>query len=396
MPPRSPVLRLVAGAGRGPCWCSPSASWSGRRARPGERPASAPRGARRGRRADRERSAAEPVDPAALRRAAVEGMLDTLDDRWSAYYDPSAFGDFQQALGGRYSGVGLWLQRDGLGDDAPLRVTQVLPGSRRRGGRGPHVGDQRRRGRRQDRSSGEPVGQVVPALRGGAGSAVSVRVVGTGGAARPCRCAARTSRRATSIASAPAAGVPRPARAPRSPAASRPGRRPRSTRCRPRRGAGAGPARQPGRPARRGGGDCPRCSSTAGPWSPIARRSTGAETLDATPGGDTRTPLVVLVDGGTASAAEVVAGALQDRGRAVVVGIRTFGKGSVQEPMRLGDGSAMELTVGTYRTPSGRSLDGVGLVPDVDVASGQRPGDRRDPRAGGAGGAARRRRRQGR
>ena len=65
------------------------------------------------------------------------------------------------------------------------------------------------------------------------------------------------------------------------------------------------------------------------------------------------TPLVVLVDGGTASAAEIVAAALQDRGRAVVVGSRTFGKGSVQEPATLSDGSAIELTVGHYVTPNG-------------------------------------------
>ena len=79
--------------------------------------------------------------------------------------------------------------------------------------------------------------------------------------------------------------------------------------------------------------------------------------------------LVVLVDEGTASAAEVVAGALQDRNRAVIVGSRTYGKGSVQEPSQLSDGSAIELTVGRYLTPSGRSLDGVGIEPDVLVSS---------------------------
>ena len=59
----------------------------------------------------------------------------------------------------------------------------------------------------------------------------------------------------------------------------------------------------------------------------------------------------MLVDGGTASAAEIVTAALQDRGRAVVVGSRTFGKGSVQEPATLSDGSAIELTVGQVRHP---------------------------------------------
>ncbi|NLU71112.1 PDZ domain-containing protein [Streptomyces sp. HNM0575] len=81
----------------------------------------------------------------------------------------------------------------------------------------------------------------------------------------------------------------------------------------------------------------------------------------------TAPPLVVLVDGGTMSAAELLTGALQDRGRAVVVGSRTFGKGSVQMPRQLPDGSVAELTVGRYATPSGRSLDGEGIVPDLPI-----------------------------
>jgi carboxyl-terminal processing protease len=100
------------------------------------------------------------------------------------------------------------------------------------------------------------------------------------------------------------------------------------------------------------------------------RREEDPQHLDAGGKGDTRTPLVVLVDGGTASAAEVVTGALQDRGRAVVVGSRTFGKGSVQEPHRLPDGSSLALTVARYTLPSGRSVEGVGIEPDIEVDDG--------------------------
>ncbi|MFF4652645.1 S41 family peptidase [Streptomyces sp. NPDC001380] len=96
--------------------------------------------------------------------------------------------------------------------------------------------------------------------------------------------------------------------------------------------------------------------------------------LVAESGGDTRTPLVVLVDGGTMSAAELLTGALQDRCRAVVVGSRTFGKGTVQEPSRLADGSVLELTVGRWYTPGGRSPDGTGIEPDVSVPAGEGPG----------------------
>ncbi len=95
--------------------------------------------------------------------------------------------------------------------------------------------------------------------------------------------------------------------------------------------------------------------------------------LTAAPGGDTVTPLVVLVDGGTMSAAELLAGALQDRCRAVLVGGRTFGKGTVQQPSRLADGSVLELTVGRYATPSGRSPDGTGVVPDVPAQPADDP-----------------------
>ena len=106
-----------------------------------------------------------------------------------------------------------------------------------------------------------------------------------------------------------------------------------------------------------------------GPVVSYERRGAGVRgQLDAVAEGDSTVPLVVLVDGGTASAAEVVAGALQDRERAVVVGSRTFGKGTVQETDTLSDGSAIELTVGRYLTPSGRSIDGVGIAPDVLVS----------------------------
>jgi len=82
---------------------------------------------------------------------------------------------------------------------------------------------------------------------------------------------------------------------------------------------------------------------------------------------------VILVDGETASAAEIVTAALQDRGRAVVVGSRTFGKGSVQEPTTLSDGSALEFTVGRYFTPSGKVIDGVGVSPDISIDPSSAP-----------------------
>jgi carboxyl-terminal processing protease len=81
------------------------------------------------------------------------------------------------------------------------------------------------------------------------------------------------------------------------------------------------------------------------------------------------TPIVIIINSGSASAAEIVAGALQDRGRAVVIGRRSFGKGSVQSVIPLSrDKGALKITTQRYYTPSGKSIQGRGIMPDVLVA----------------------------
>jgi carboxyl-terminal processing protease len=99
--------------------------------------------------------------------------------------------------------------------------------------------------------------------------------------------------------------------------------------------------------------------------------------MDATPGDlISGAPLVVLVNGGSASASEIVAGALKDHGRALLVGRRTYGKGSVQTVMPLTHGGAVKLTTSRYFTPSGASIQGKGLVPDiVEEGAGDAPAE---------------------
>ena len=94
-----------------------------------------------------------------------------------------------------------------------------------------------------------------------------------------------------------------------------------------------------------------------------ADASYDADPLDVT----NDVPLVVLINQGSASASEIVAGALQDHGRAVIMGTRSFGKGSVQTVLPLSDSRAIKLTTALYFTPNGRSIQAEGIVPDIVV-----------------------------
>lgn len=103
-----------------------------------------------------------------------------------------------------------------------------------------------------------------------------------------------------------------------------------------------------------------------GPVVSVVTKDGNRRTSYSQPGGP-RYPLVVLINGGSASASEIVAGAVQDTGSGTIVGTRSFGKGSVQSLFPLGDGTAVKLTVARYHTPKDRVLNGVGIEPDVLV-----------------------------
>ncbi|MGV9564876.1 S41 family peptidase [Streptomyces sp. NPDC003480] len=297
---------------------------------------------------------------------AAERAVSRSGDRWSAVYSQGEYQEFQEALDGRYTGVGLSARRE---RDGRIEVTQVQPGSPAAAA-GIRGGDRLRSVDGKD-VDGRPVTEVVSLLRGDSG--------GTDGAAAGTRVRLGLER-GTHLWS-------EELRRARLSTDSVTVRRMAGGVTLIRIAAftkGSGDLvrdavdRAPGRGGivldLRGnsGGLVTEAVTAASAFLDGGLVATydvdGAQrALHADPGGDTSRPLVALVDGGTMSAAELLTGALQDRGRAVVVGTRTFGKGSIQMPSRLPDGSVAELTVGHYRTPSGHGVDGRGITPDLEA-----------------------------
>lgn len=309
-------------------------------------------------------SAASPVDRAGLEAAAVEAMLAKLGDRWATYYAAGDYAQLKALLDGRYSGLGVWLRRTDLG---AIVVASVLPESPADAA-GLRVGD------RITLVDGHLVkandlGDVVTRLRGPSGSIVRLEIERAGVTKKLTLRRSSVGNGDVSVAYvAPGVARIRVAAFTRG-VGSQVKHAVETLRKDHARGIVLDLRGNPGGLLEEG-------VSVAGTFLDggvvvsYSGRATAQRVVMAPRGGEITTPLAVLVDGGTASAAEVVTGALQDRGRAVVVGAQTFGKGSVQEPIRLSDGSAIELTVARYLTPRGRSLDGVGITPDIVLPGG--------------------------
>ncbi|MEU5613669.1 S41 family peptidase [Streptomyces sparsogenes] len=295
---------------------------------------------------------------------AAREVVSRSGDRWGAVYSAREYEGFRRNLDGEYVGVGISAR---VGPGGRISVDRIQPGSPAQKA-GIRAGDRLRAvdGRP---ATGRPVTEVVSWLRGH--GAVGSRVeIGLQRGGRSWNQALRRARLATEPVTVDRLTDQHPA----------------AVRIKVEaftRGAGQ-QVRRAVRAAPKGagilldlrgnsGGLVTEAVTTASSFLDgglVATYDVRGEqrVLEARRGGDTDSPLVVLVDGGTMSAAELLTGALQDRGRAVVVGSRTFGKGSVQMPSELPDGSVAELTVGHYRTPSGHSVDGKGITPDLSVA----------------------------
>jgi carboxyl-terminal processing protease len=308
-----------------------------------------------------------------LDAAAVRGLLSGLDDTWAAYYgvgtDEASQNQLRALLDGRYSGLGVWLRR--VGADHGIAVASVVAGSPAESA-GIRPGDAILAVNGTDVSQ-ESVDAVTEALSGPAGTRVAMLVRDAEGTDRTVDLA-RGDLPVSDVSSTPAtAGIV-------------------SIRVATFSGGSGAQVQRAVQQAEaehakgivldlRGdpGGLLSEAVTAAsafldgGPVVHLSGRTVPQQTLDATRGGDSTTPVAVLVDGGTASAAEILAGALRDRGRAVLIGSKTFGKGSVQRVVPLSDGSSFELTVATYSTPDGDAVDGVGIAPDIAIPATDPP-----------------------
>ena len=304
---------------------------------------------------------ATETDKDSLQRAAIEGMLRSLGDKWSQYLPESKSTSFENAVEGQYSGIGVWLRSDesglvgiaGVVPTSPAEFANLQEGDLIQSVDGETT---------QDKSldtvakllSGKPNTTAILSVNRSE-ETLTFSVKRTELRSNPVqlkklkneivlisiseftRGTARSMRSALAASGVERSGVILDLR---------------------------------GNP----GGLLVEATDVAGAFLnggtvvEFFKPGKSPEVFNAIGDGDSKTPLVVLIDRGTASAAEFVAAALQDRNRAVIVGERTFGKADVQDLTELSNGAAIELTIGYYLTPNGKRLEGKGLDPDILVS----------------------------
>jgi carboxyl-terminal processing protease len=300
----------------------------------------------------------------------LSGAVRSLGDRFSHYFDPKAFAAFQRSTEGKFSGVGINVAPDKRG----LRVLAVFPNSpAKRAGLGPGdvvvaVNGTTLAGRSTEFASG--------LIQGKEGTKVTLTVASNG--RRKTERLTREQIDVPSVSSrvVKSAGVPVAYVRLADFSDGAGDELSHVVKQRLKGGAKAVVLDLRGN----GGGllnEAVKAASVFIPEGPVVStdgRTRPRHVFKAT--GDaisTKVPVVVLVDEGTASAAEIVAGALEDRHRAKLVGTRTFGKGVFQEIEPLENGGALDITVGEYFTPSGKNLGGggtrrgAGITPNVVV-----------------------------
>ena len=315
-----------------------------------------------------------------LSDAAIAGAVKDLDDRFSAYFSPREYGQFQQSLDSEFSGVGTAVRavKDGL------RIQTVYPDSPAQKA-GLRVGDVVT-GAGNRKLAGLSDEKAIALVKGREGTTVTLTIRRGDRTFKKRVTRARVSVPVVSSRLANAGGTrvayialstfgPRTAHVEMNEAIRRAKRRKAKGIVFDLRGNGGGLVTEAQLIA--------SMFIAEGPIVTTRGRAVPDRTLDAV--GQPvagKLPTVVLVDGGTASASEIVSGALQDTKRAKLVGVKTFGKGVFQEILPLDNGGALDITVGQYFLPSGRNLGGAGTKPGSglkpDVRAEDDPDTKRD------------------
>lgn len=317
----------------------------------------------------REKYVHQPVDEVTLFRGALAGVVAALDDPYSVYFSPKDAEEFANDLKGMFGGIGAEI---GIRDDQLVIVAPLPETPAEKAGLRP--GDQILR-IDEENTSGMTVDRAVNLIRGEKGTTVTLLLFreNNGGepfevgivrdtiVVKPVRWEMKRTANGKNVAYVEMRQfndetVPLFDKAVRELLKQKPAGIILDLRSNP-------------------GGYLDAAVDVAGEWIGIGtvvieRKSTGADekydsTVRARLAG---MPTVVLVNEGSASGSEIVAGALQDVKAATLVGQKTFGKGSVQDYEELSDGGALKLTIAEWLTPNGRAINKVGIAPDVEVA----------------------------
>jgi carboxyl-terminal processing protease len=310
-------------------------------------------------------SAVKPPDEVALARGAIKGMIKVLNkegDKYAFFFGPKSYRSFQELTTGKFSGIGVWLKQKG----SALAVVSVLPSSPALSA-GIKPGDLIRKidGRPVTRMSTD---QAVATIKGPEGSNVSLAIERDG-----TKLSFRLKRKSLKLPSLVAKMLPADIGYVHLFSFSQGAGTQLEERIKRLMDRGAKGMILDLRD--NGGGLLDEGVNVASLFVDkgkiVTTKSPGSEDQVYESKGNAigDFPLVVLVNGGTASASEIVSGALQDHDRAILVGTTTYGKGSVQQIFPLSGDSAMKLTTEHYYTPNGRDINGTGIKPDVVVKS---------------------------
>ena len=302
---------------------------------------------------------AKPVSKDILQRAAIDAILKASGDQWANYFPQSSVKTFQQTLQGRYSGIGIWLRRNSSGVLEVSSVQKKSPAAEA----GIKVLDSllEVNGSSMD---GASVATAVAALRGNANSPVQLQLERNQKVYRVAITRASVlngdvtaNQIAPGISYIQVDAISSHAADDVTIALNK---------YNHNKGIILDLRDNPGGLLSE---SVDLASIFLGEGNVVSYSRSGESdvVLSSNNSNPVTSPMVVLINRSSASSAEVIAGALQDRNRAVILGEKSYGKGTVQEITTLSDGSQIEITVGKYRTPAGRIIDQTGITPDLLV-----------------------------